>query len=838
MARKKSSGDKFLDCLVTELEKAKGYGKVKIGLARDEYLSQTAYHVEQGMGLNDARIRAMDHVRLRLEETKIAKQAKMQATADRVSEFEAGLVDAETIKTAWFKGTPADKIYHALRTRIEDDPRMTTASHNFVAEAEVAERNMWQMFRNVIDEFSKNWAGIRRGSVTDAEIANEHIRPGSTGSKPAADIASAMKQRDAYAISEQRRYGVSIRHQEGDLPWSPMAAKLQTKEQFIADMKANIDWARSGAGRFIRPAERDEWLGQYFEAARTGEWDNLQQPFEYTGGHFAVNFHNDRMIQFKDGEAYAAMHEKYMDGGLMQTNLHATQKLAHNIGVVKIFGPSPEHTAKVFRDMAQKRAHALAPAGQSAKKIDKYLKRYDNMVDIVLRRNAMDPESNLGFAVNTASNLMTSAMLTQASFLSIPGDFATAFAARLSNNEPVLRITGAWLDAMIRAKATRREMLHAGHAASEFTAMSINNTRYGFGFEAGSTVTRYIADKSMRLNLMNRGFDAMRGADTRVRAMSLYEARNQPFKNLRENRMLERNGITEADWVRTAKVMEQKVYSPADGIDMFRPMDHFDTLGPELAHKWQRMFYNESRRSVIENTIEARAMMLGNTRPDTLAGALLNSFARFHGYPVTFFLSMARSIMAADTVQGSMQLAAAYGLATTMAAAMGIQAKNIWQGKEVQDMRDPEFWVKASTSGGAFSMWGDFITGGMRADTATTIVKGIGGPLVQMVGDLDALTIGSAFRSMDIGENSGNWTLGKGGVELVDFMRKYMIPETFFTAPIMQRLVLEKLQERMSPQTMERRRKGQLGFAAEAGTPYKPGAGPGSGNPFPMLPGG
>lgn len=840
MAKKKGSGDKFLDCLVEHLEKAVGYGKTKISQAKDEYERQVLSNTEQGMGANDARIKAMDHVRLRLEETKLAKQARMQATADRVSEFDASMTEAEGATMAWFKGTPAVRMYHALRTRIEDDVRMGkgTASNNFVANAEVAENIMWHMFRNVIDDFSKNWAGIRRGSVTDAEIVNEMIKPGSTGSQVAKDVAEAMRQRDKYAISEQRRYGVSIRHQEGDVPWSPMSAKLKSKDEFVADMKANIDWPRSGQGRFIRPSERDQWLGDYWEAARTGNWDLMQQPYEYTGGHFAVNFHNDRMIQFKDGEAYAAMHDKYMDGGLMQTNLHATQKLAHNIGVVKTFGPSPEHTAKVFRDMAQKRAHALTPVEKNAKQIDRYLKRYDTMVDIVLRRNSMDQDAGLGFAVNTASNLMTTAMLTQASMLSIPGDFATTFAARLSNHEPVLRPLGSYLEAFARIKSTRREALLGAHAASEFTAMSVNNTRYGFGFEMGSKISQYVADKSMRLNLMNRGFDAMRGADTRIRSMSLFEARNQSFKNLRENRMLERNGITEADWVRTTKVMESKAFSPADDIYMFRPVDHFDTLGNDLVHKWQRMFYNESRRSVIQNTIESRAMLLGNTRPDTLTGALLNSFARFHGYPVTFYLSMARTVMAADTMQSSVGLLASYMGATTMAAALGIQLKNYWQGKEFQDMRDPEFWIKAHMSSGALSMMGDFVTGGMRADSATTIVKGIGGPLVQMIGDLDALTIGSAFRSMDIGENSGNWTLGKGGVELVDFMRKYLIPETFFTAPIVQRMLLEKVQERMSPKTMERRAKGQKGFAAEAGTPYKTGAGPGSGNPFPFLPGG
>lgn len=831
--------DKFLTCLLRELGKAQGYGKKKISEAKDEYNRQVEYHTELGLGLNDARTQAMDGVLKALDKTKLAKQAKITATANKISEAEARFVDAETMKVPWFKDIPAVKAYHALRSMVESDVRLKTSEHNYVAEMHVAENNMFRMFRNQIDEFSRNWIGQRRGSVeNDADTASEVIKPGSTSNVIARDIAKAMRQVYDYAVSEMNLHGVTLDRMEGSLPFHPVGAKLANKAEFLADVKNHIDWQRSGAGRFIRPSERDEWLEKYFDAARTGKWDNMDRPFEYTGGEFARDFQNDRFIQFKDGQSYMAMNKKYMDGGMLGTTLHSVQKLAHNIGVIKIFGPSPSHTAKLFRDMAETRVHAATPVGKNPKKINKYLTRYDVITDIALRRNSMDPESALGMFTNGTANLMTSAMLTQASFLSIPGDIATAIANRLANNEPVLRVLTTWADTMAKIKTSRREMLAAGHAASEFTTDSFMDTRYALGAQYGPAWTKAVADKTMRLNFMNRGFDAMRGADTRLRSISLYEARGQTFANIRERAMLERNGITEAEWKRTAEAMQRKTFSPADDINMFRPIDHFDTLGTDLVHKWQRMFYNEGRRSVIENTIEARAMMQANLRADSLAGAVLGSFAKFHGYPTTFFLAMARAALAADTPGKVAWSVARTGLLVTVAAAMGMQAKNYWQGKEFQDPRSAEFWIKASMSSGAFSLWGDFVTGGMRADSATSIVKSIGGPFAQMVGDATSLFVGSPFQAMDIGEHSGNWTLGKTGVEAVDFFRKYLIPEAFFTASIVQRNILEPLQESMSPETMARRYKGQKGFATEAGTSFKDNAGPGSRNPFPMIPGG
>jgi len=833
-AKRKGSGDKYLDCLVEHLEKAVGMGKTRIGEAKDEYSRQVEANLEQGMALNDARTKAMAFIHDALDQTKLAKQKRIHATAKKISEFEARTAEAQGIRTL-FKGSPAERYYQALRSMVEDDQRLKTSEHNFTAEVEASQNIMFRMLREEIDNFSQNMFGMKRGSVEDVDIANEFIKPGSSNNKAAANIANALKKIHKYYISEANLHGASIKHLDSEMPWTPSMAKITSIDELINDLKTHIDWSKSGAGRYVKVSERDEWLKAYANSAAKDRWDDMIRPYEFTGGEFARDFHNDRMVQFKDGASYDFMSKKYMDGGIYQTTHHAIQKMAHNLGVIKIWGPSPSHTVKLFRDMAEKAAGEATPVGKNAKGINRYLKRYDNITDIALHRNSMDPESKLGLVTNTSSNLMTTAMLTQAVFLSVPGDLLTMMSNRLANNEPILRVLGAYMDTMTRIKNARREMLQLGHAASEFTSSVTYNSRFDYGQQFGATWSKYIADKTMKLNGMNRGFDAVRAADNRARSMSLYEARTTAWSQLRERDMLERAGFTEAEWKKTAKSMENTAYSPADNIGMFRPLDHWDTLGSELVHKWQRFFINQGKRSVIENTIESRAILMGSTRPDTFRGALLNSFGRFHGYPTAFFLSMARSALSADTVGGTVWSLARSGLMVTAAAAMGIQAKNYWQGKEFQDIRDPSFWLKATMSSGAFSMWGDYVVGGMRADTATTIAKSIGGPLVQMFADAIAVTEGSAFQALEIGEHSGNWTRGKAGADAVDFLRKYIIPETFFVAPLIQRNVLEPFQHWLDPERMENRWEGQRKAQKDAGTPFLPGAGPGSGNPIPFI---
>lgn len=829
--------DKYLTCLRRAMADTKGYGSVKIGKAKDEY-ARLAHENEtvRGMGLNDARAEAMAEVMRRLDAAGQEKKDKLLGTAKVLSEHEARFKEAAGIKT--WAGTIASKIGVGLKSLVEADVRLPSSNKNFIGVRELAEKRMFGMFNSTIDEASKNWLGINRGSTTLQEFASEIMTPGSTSNPVAKEFAKSWKQRDAFFYSEMKRLGVTLKQVAGEMVFHPAAALLGTREQFIADMKTHIDWNKSGAGHHILDAEKDDWLRAYYDAIRTNKWDALPRPFEYTGGQFARDLANERMIQFKNGESYAAMHSKYMNGDMLYTHNVSTKKLAHNIAVATIYGPSPAHMEKLIIKMAEDMAHDLTPEGSSAKDIDKYIKKYRNITDLALHRNPMDPESQLGMWSTAISNLNIASMLGGSAFLSIPGDIANMIATRMSNHEPILGALAGIPKAITMSKATQREMLLFGHSASEYQNQIVHEARFNNMAEYGVTGIRYVADKTLRMTGMPRGFEAVRAADMMARAKSIFEQRGVSYDQLAEKQVLERWGMTEAEWNTTRKAMQTgNNYSPANDISMFRPYDHADALGPELTQKWQLLFHNEGKRNVIESSLEARAIAMQGLRPDTVAGFFLSSTAKFHSYAITYGLSLARTIMAANSTSDRLAIGARSGLALIILTAMGMQARQYWQGKSFSDPTTTKFWVKAAFSSGVFGYWGDLVSGSTRSDPTAAIVDTLAGPYGKMIGEVVDQTLGSAFQAMDASDKAGSWTAGKAGVHLVDFLRSYMIPQPFFLQPLLQRHIYEPLQEQLDNQLMQQRYTSQKGYAATAGTPYRPGYGPGERGPIIPLPG-
>jgi hypothetical protein len=819
--------DAYLGCLKKEMNKKRGYGDKKISAAADEYQRLAERNLASGMALTDARDTAMNTILTRLDAAGQEKKDKLFATAKLLSDHEARLRSTSAVKT--WAGTVASKIGVGLKSLLESDLRLPASNFNFMAIRDIAEKRMFRMFNETIESASKNWLGQQRGNTTMREFAAEIMKPGSTNNPVAKSFADAWRQRDAFFMSEMKRFGITVSPVDGQMVFHPVAAKLPPKAEFIADMKNNMDLNKSGGGAIIRENELDDWLGKYYDGIRKGNFNDLPKAFEQTGGQFTRDFANDRMIQFKDADAYAAMHEKYMNGDFLYTHAQSTKKLAHNMALAQVLGPSPVHMEGTLIKMAKDLAAELTPAGSNVKAIDKQIRRFQTMMDMALHRNAMDPESAIGMWTTAISNFQQGAMLGGSVFASLPGDMATMIATRMINHEPVLAALAAIPKALIMSKATQREMLMFGHGASEYTNQIVHEARFNSMAEYTTTPFRWGADKVLRLTGMPRAFEAVRAADMMARSKSLFEHMNTPYDQLAERDMLARWDVTAKDWQATQKAMQTgNNYSPADGIGMFRPLDHADALGPELTQKWQLLMHNEGKRNVIETTLEARAIATAGLRPDTWAGFLLSSAGRFHSYALTQGLALARTIMEADTVGGKMAIAARSGLALIVLTAMGLQVRDYMQGKQFADIRNPKFWARAVFASGAFGYWGDVTNGAVRADPASAVLNTIGGPYVKMMGDAIALSMGSAFANMDVNEASGTWTAGKAGVHLVDFFRQNLIPAPFFIKPLLDRHILEPLQEAMDPKLMAQRYAGQISHAIAAGTPYRKGNEPGT----------
>jgi hypothetical protein len=196
----KSSGDKSLDCLNLAL-KAAQYGPVRMQEAIDAYHRNVDGNLAAGMGLNDARPEAMKQVMDALNESAIAKKLKLDANVKKLGEHEARIDEARAAKPTLLASKPK-LFYDTWLGTLQDISWAKTARSNFTSEKDVALGNIVSMFRNVVNDFSRNWAGVLRAPIDTAAIASEVLKPGSTGNQVAKDIAAALGKMYDYTQSE------------------------------------------------------------------------------------------------------------------------------------------------------------------------------------------------------------------------------------------------------------------------------------------------------------------------------------------------------------------------------------------------------------------------------------------------------------------------------------------------------------------------------------------------------------------------------------------------------------------------------------------------------------
>jgi len=206
--------------------------------------------------------------------------------------------------------------------------------------------------------------------------------------------------------------------------------------------------------------------------------------------------------------------------------------------------------------------------------------------------------------------------------------------------------------------------------------------------------------------------------------------------------------------------------------------------------------------AVPEGNAVTRALMVGATRPGTLEGEFLRSFAQYKGFPVAaFMMHYFRSIESLRDGQGQWfrgQYLASLMISTTVLGALSLQLKNIAAGKDPEPMFDPKhatkFWVNAWAQGGAGGIFGTQLQALFSA---------------QRIGDPARLMTPASGFALDVqGLLQGNVQdsiAGRephAGREAVRFANKYT-PDVWYTRLAMDRLVWDTLQKMVDPEASQ-----------------------------------
>ncbi len=283
----------------------------------------------------------------------------------------------------------------------------------------------------------------------------------------------------------------------------------------------------------------------------------------------------------------------------------------------------------------------------------------------------------------------------------------------------------------------------------------------------------------------------------------LDELRETSWNDLPIQHVMQRYGITKRDWdtVRTIPA-----WSPQKGATFFKPLDIMDTKlidRDQLYKKFFNMVYNESKHMVPASTMEASVVLRGVSRPDTIAGLLLHSFAMYKNFPVTFAMTYGRLALSRPDKLTRVGFLAGLAVGMTGVGALGVQLRELKNGRTPLPMDTPQFWGKAFLAGGAAGLMGDFLFNGIN-EYGRGFATSAAGPGAGFIQDTITLTAGQPFRWVEAGSAFD----GDFKVRLVEYARRYTPGSSIWWAhKVLGTEFFDRAAEAVDPKARQKQRK-------------------------------
>lgn len=837
----------FVNC-INEQMTARGFGEKRRDEIIDRFMGLREMYHSQGQVV-DADMLAMQRVFAEVIEATQTRARLASHNLAKAADIRDRIYGAE--RRTFFGGSMKADPGRAAVSLIEHDPRFGGLSVS--TEKESARGRLFAVMSDVLEKFGKGFMGVQRGKAHLSNVVREAFGE-NTGDVAAKELSTAWRKTHELSVDMVNQAGGALKKlADWHMPQMQTVAKLVRAgfdEWAQVHMNA-LDWGKMAwpNGAPIEPAKRMDVLQEVYNTLKTGGANKIK-PGSFSGMGSAVGNMVDehRFLIYKDAQSWLDVHERYGDGSVFDLMVQHIDDMAHQIALIQVFGSNPSHMADTAKAWAMKRAADLDNASNAPSKdrtnvstTTATLKnKFDPMYDLVVHGNPLDPDNKAAAAVVGTGNVLTSAMLGAASLLAIPGDFVTRAAVKMFNAQGISPFDG--VSFYLRSVATDRKFMReiaaqSGFIMDEAVAMNYAMQRFTGIATVGPAITRRLADMTMRASFMSGHTSAARWtAQAEFMGMMARHA-STAFDDLPFKDIAQRYGIGAQEW--DAFRQNVQPWSPANHpeIKFLRPIDVlnatitqrslFGDANNDLYRMFQGMITDQARMMVPESTIEAAAMLKGTTRPDTLIGAVGYSFAMFKNLPATMMMTYGRLATTSPHIVGRLGFVAGLGAALTVAGAFSTQMKEIVKGRDPLPMNTAAFWGKALLSGGALSIWGDFIFQGL-GEHNRGIVQTLAGPLGQFVEDTSELALGDTAKFLG---SSG--TLKKDDpyagtlAKAVEYARRYTPGTSIWWArSALERQVFDRLQELADPRAYQAQRRKMDRQRREYGNEYfwQPGA--------------
>lgn len=593
------------------------------------------------------------------------------------------------------------------------------------------------------------------GSVFSNDVVDE-IFGQSSGNPDAALMARAFESMFEAARQRLNAAGAWVAKLDRYWPQSSDAALMDAvgKDEWIRFMleDIDIDWdalarVTTPEGERTRLLNREEFLSNYYDDVV----DNRNTIAPITGKpmmgqermpkSFVESIGTARYLHFADADSWRRYHERFGSAQDVPTVIHSwIDKTAKQIAALEMFGPDPDSTVNAL--LWRMKQHDLVRAKQlpPGRKRRDALKQaqsgeagaqFRNMWADMRGTATVSERASRGTLGSNIRQYGTGALLGSAIFLALTDLVPMAFAARIAGipaaNVFLKQITG--FAGGIFSFKDRQEALRRGWTSEIGHAAVLDMARWNNEVH-GSKWARGFSEFILRKSGMITHTEVARAVYSTEFAGKITQELGTDWNALPKQfkTMLERHGLTRADWKLAQKVGPSTMdngaefLTPADfmrdvpaGADM---LDIKYRARRETANKFQQMVSAETMRAVPTPDERVRAILTAGTKPGTFTGEAVRSVAFLKTFPMTIATIQLLSLVSDERLFGGVPSRIAHGAAfavlMTLFAAGGITLRDMSRGKTPPSW-DPSteegrrFWFNALTQSGTFAWMGDAV---------------------------------------------------------------------------------------------------------------------------------
>lgn len=401
-------------------------------------------------------------------------------------------------------------------------------------------------------------------------------------------------------------------------------------------------------------------------------------------------------------------------------------------------------------------------------------------------------------------NAATSAMLGTTGVLAATTDPWVAAAARRLAGLPTSSTIFQMLKRFARDK-DKRAMARRGVIWEDFMHTMNEQARFVdqmFGHEW----SKWMVDRSMVINALKPLTEARKRIEAAVWHDTLggYAEKMTDWMDLPPllKKTMEGFGFTPEDW--------HKMRGATDELGFLDPGGVIEKTGDRaLAEKYAEMIAQWMERSVPSGDPRIKSIVTSRAPRGTFGGELTEFATQFVSFGMSFtarqleahyVYSMLAKSRGGKVARGAWYFAS-MAVPLMFGAAIYDQVKAIRDGKDLQDMTEASFWVKAFVKGGGGGLFADFVD---RAENrfGQSFASSLPGPGVAFVGDTFDVTLRTVQSIIgQVRQDEEQVEQAKAGRKFVDYVGRYtpVLASNPATALVYRRYFIDNLQWLLDP---------------------------------------